>query len=120
MAQYSMHAMVVSLNIVDTPVGYTPPRGPSVAFTVTYNQREANQPSIFTYANLGNKWTFDWLAYVTDNPNNSSADVSYYVVGGGTENYIGFSGSISSSIPQYDSQAVLTRVSSRPIRYERH
>jgi hypothetical protein len=36
--------MVVSLNILDTPVWYTPPRGPAPRFTVTYSQREAHQP----------------------------------------------------------------------------
>jgi len=87
MAQYSMHAMVVSLSIMDTPVGYAPPRGPAVRFTVTYNQREANQPSIFTYSNLGNKWTFDWLTYITDDPANPLANANYYVAGGGTEPY---------------------------------
>src|SRR5262249_25059197 len=66
MARYAVHSMLVSLNIVDTPVGYAPPVGPGVLFTVTYNQRDAFQPAVFTYANLGPKWTFDWLSYVTD------------------------------------------------------
>src|SRR5207249_1388962 len=51
MAEYNFHAMVASLNITDTPVGYTPPLGPSIYFRVTYNQREAGQPSIFSYSN---------------------------------------------------------------------
>ena len=41
MAVANVHLMVVSLNITDTPVGYRPPVGPPVSFTVTYNQREA-------------------------------------------------------------------------------
>ena len=57
MAYYNIHSLLVSLNIVDTPVGYTPPRGPAVQFTLTYNQRDAGQPSIFSYSNLGPKWT---------------------------------------------------------------
>ena len=50
--------------------------GPAVRFRVRYNQREAFQPSTFTYANLGPKWTFDWLSYITDKPSSPSADVA--------------------------------------------
>lgn len=117
MAQYAMHAMLVSLNIFDTPVGYTPPRGPVVEFTVTYNQREANQPSVFTYSNLGNKWTFDWLAYVTDDPGNPTANANYFLSGGGTEPYSNFNSGTQSYAPQTDSRTVLTRTSTNS--YER-
>jgi len=72
MCQYNFHTLLVSLNIEDTPVGYAPPVGPSVRFTVTYNQREANQPANFTYANLGTKWTFNWLTYLEDDPSTQS------------------------------------------------
>jgi hypothetical protein len=48
MARYNFHAALASLNITDTPVGYTPPVGPAARFTVTYNQRESSQPAIFT------------------------------------------------------------------------
>ena len=47
MARYSVHSMLVSLNVVDTPLHYSPPRGTDIAFTVTYNQRESQQPAIF-------------------------------------------------------------------------
>ncbi len=40
MARYSVHSMLVSLNIEDRPLRYSPAFGPSVDFTVTYNQRE--------------------------------------------------------------------------------
>jgi Peptidase C39 family len=68
MAVPRVHLMLVSLNINDEPVGYAPPVGPAVRFTVRYNQRDAFQPSIFTYSNLGPKWTFDWLSYITEDP----------------------------------------------------
>jgi hypothetical protein len=70
-AGYSFHAMMVSLNITDTPVGYSPPRGPRADFLVTYNQRESFQPGNFAYSNLGPKRTFDWLSYVEDDPTDS-------------------------------------------------
>jgi len=91
MAQYNFHTMLVSLNIMDTPVGYAPPLGPDVHFEITYNQREANQPTIFSYSNFGQKWTFNWLSYISDNPSQLGGNVSYYVQGGGTEIYPGSS-----------------------------
>ena len=43
MATYNFHTQLVSLNIMDTPVGYTPPLGPDMHFTLTYNQRERTE-----------------------------------------------------------------------------
>jgi RHS repeat-associated protein len=117
MARYSAHAMLASLNIEDTPVGYTPPRGPAVNFTVTYNQRDDQQPQTFTYSNLGPKWTFNWLSYVTDNPNDLSGNVSVYVRGGGTERYSGFDVGSQSYLPDPQSHAVLVRTA--PAAYEK-
>ncbi|MGH2625489.1 MAG: cysteine peptidase family C39 domain-containing protein, partial [Anaerolineales bacterium] len=37
MVTYSFHTALASLILTDTPVGYTPPRGPEVAFQVVYN-----------------------------------------------------------------------------------
>jgi len=112
MASYSIHLMLVSLHIEDTPVSYHSPRGPATVFKVSYNQREANQPSTFTFSNLGPKWTFNWLSYVTDDPTNSAANAAVYVRGGGTENYTGFNSSTQSYVPDSQTMAVLVRTSS--------
>jgi len=119
MAVYNVHLMLVSLNITDIPVGYAPPRGPAVGFQVTYNQKESFQPSIFTYSNLGPKWTLDWLSYIKDDPSNPNATAYLYVRGGGEEVYTGFNSSTQSYAPQLESRAILVRTSSSPIRYER-
>jgi RHS repeat-associated protein len=111
MAASRVHLMNVSLNIVDTPVGYSPPVGFPVQFTVRYSQREAFQPANFTYSNFGPKWTCDWISYVTDNPSNTLADVTYYVMGGGTRTFTGFfTGAQTSTFEQYD-QTLLKRTS---------
>jgi RHS repeat-associated protein len=112
MATYSAHAMLASLNIVDTPLRYSPPRGPAINFTVTYNQRESQQPQTFSYSNLGSKWTFNWLSYVTDDPNNASANAAVYVPGGGAENYSEFDSGSQTYLPDPQSHAVLARTSS--------
>jgi RHS repeat-associated protein len=111
MARYSAHLMLASLNIEDTPFRYTPPRGPAINFTVTYNQKETQQPATFSYSNLGPQWTFNWLSYVTDDPNNSSANAAVYAPGGGTEVYSGFNSGSQSYLPDPQSHAVLVRTS---------
>jgi RHS repeat-associated protein len=75
--------MPVSLNLVDTPVGYRPQKGPSALVTLFYNQREDQQPANFSFSNVGPKWTFSWLAYVQDDPSNPGNGVSRYASGGG-------------------------------------
>jgi RHS repeat-associated protein len=85
MALYSVHSMLVSLNIEDRPLRYAPAVGPEVNFTVTYNQRESQQPATFAYSNLGPKWTFVWLSYVSDDPNSQLPLTSLYRSGGGAE-----------------------------------
>ena len=112
MAQYSMEALLVNLFIWDTPMGYTPPRGPDVHFQVEYNQREAFQPSTFTYSNLGQKWTFNWLSYITDDPNNLGGTVTCCLEGGGTETYTGYNATTKNYALQPETHDFLMLVSS--------
>jgi RHS repeat-associated protein len=116
MAVPRVHLMLVSLNINDEPIGYQPPVGPAVRFSVRYNQREAFQPSTFTYSNLGPKWTFDWLSYITDQPASPSADVAYYIMGGGTRRFTGFDPRTQAFQHQQVEQTRLVRTS--PSSYE--
>jgi RHS repeat-associated protein len=112
MATYAGKLLSVSLHLQDIPVGYRPPRGPAIEFTVDYNQREQNQPSIFTVSNFGSKWTFNWLSYVTDAPDNPSANATVYLPGGGQSIFTGFSVTNNISTPETRSRAVLSRTSS--------
>jgi RHS repeat-associated protein len=114
MAQYSVHSMLVSLNIQDTPLRYSPARGPAINFTVTYNQSESQQLPIFAYSNLGPKWTFNWLSYLIDDPATQLPTTSVYVPGGGVEIHRFESGTF---LPDPQSHAILVRVN--PDRYER-
>lgn len=116
MARYSVHSMLVSLNIVDTPLHYSPPRGIDVAFTVTYNQRESQQPPTFDYSNFGQKWTFNWLSYVTDDPNEQVPLTGVYMSGGGAELYA--FDSATQTFPN-DPQSHASLVKTGSARYER-
>jgi RHS repeat-associated protein len=116
LATYNIHLLLASLNIEDTPLFFTPPRGPAIGFTVTYNQREANQPANFSYFNFGQKWTCDWISYIKDNGTNTPADVEYYVSGGGTEIFTGFNTTNQAFDIQWRTQTILLRLS--PTSYE--
>ncbi|MBI4914111.1 MAG: hypothetical protein HY823_15390 [Acidobacteria bacterium] len=66
MAQYTGYLGSVSLSVTDTPVGYQPPRGPSVRFPVGYYQRDARYPQSPNFSNLGARWSFGWLCYLLE------------------------------------------------------
>jgi YD repeat-containing protein len=112
MAGYSFHAQLISLNITDTPVSYQPPKGPAMAFTATYNQKEAGLPSVFNFSNLGPNWTHNWLSFVIDDPADQSKNVAVFARGGGTETYLATNpGSGVVFLPNQKSQAQLVRIS---------
>ena len=90
MATYTIYALLVSLNITDTPLRYSPPVGPAVDFTIDYNADDLQ--GVQSYSNLGNNWTFTWLSYIdlSDDLSASPPDptvYSLYKPGGGGELY---------------------------------
>ena len=119
MAAYRLHALLCSVNIVDTPIGYSPAYGMSMNFTVTYNHREAQQQAIFTHGNFGYKWTHNWHAYVEDDPVSITNNVRIFVRGGGHEIARDFNQANGEYAPQQESRAIVRRVSTNPIKYER-
>jgi hypothetical protein len=107
----SVHLNTVNLHLQDHPLEYTPPFGPAVRFSVYYNQRDAAQPSIFTYSNVGSKWTSYWTSYIADNPLTPAADVNCYMMGGGIDKFTGFDPATQSFLPQQLDQTQLHRTS---------
>jgi RHS repeat-associated protein len=79
------HTMVVSLNLTDTPLGYAPQKGQPVFVQLSYNQREAMQPAIMGYSNVGPKWSISTLSFIQDNPAsaNNQFPVTHIPGGGG-------------------------------------
>ena len=117
MIRYSVHAKLVSLNLVDTPLKYMPARGPAVNFTVTYNERDNQQPTYFNYTNFGPKWTCNWLAYVVDDPTTQLPLTAVYMPGGGAEIYQ-FDFNTGAFVRDPQSHAFLIHVSEN--RYQRY
>jgi RHS repeat-associated protein len=119
MCGYTIGESTVSVTLSDTPVGYQPPIGPSVKTTLTYNAREDDQTAFPGWFNVSQKWTLNWLSYVTDEPNIPGADVSRYLPGGGTYYYSGYNSSSGQFTPQNNDASVLVLTSMDPIIYQR-
>ncbi len=112
MAVYSIYETLASLTVRDTPLFYQPAYGPKVEFTVSYSQRESNQPSTFAYSNLGPLWTFNWLSYITDEASYPGTNVSQYLPGGGTLTYVNYNSSTGTFDPLTETGAILKLTSS--------
>ena len=104
----SVELQVVGLQLHDAPLGYAPPIGPAVKFTMVYSHRDTQQPATFSYTNFGPKWTFSWLSYITDTVN-SNGQAVLYRRGGGTEPFTFQYTTGTTAYPGPFSQAILTR-----------
>src|SRR5262249_41071226 len=120
MCGYSFVEMTTSLRLTDTPVGYSPPKGPDAHVTVSYNQREAKQPANFGFFNLGPKWTLNWLSYIRDDPTCAGCNVARYVAGGGAINYGGYNPSTGSFTAETRDASVLVRATTGAATYHRN
>ena len=107
MPKYTFHPNKISLLIDDTPVGYTPPLGPAIAFRLSYDHREERHPQTIDYGSVGPMWSHNWLSYVTEGP------LSVMLRGQGMEWHLGMQF-------QFLTQAALVAVSTTDTpRYER-
>ena len=124
MPTYSIHSMLVSLNVQDTPLFYDPPRGPAMRFTVTYNQRENDRSANPSYTNFGPKWTFNWFSFIEDHPLDSpDREVRHFVRDGGWRTYSGYDSVTGDFETDDQTQARLVRdltVSAPAVRYIRY
>ncbi len=119
MCGYNIKESSVSLSLSDTPVGYSPPIGPSAKTTISYNQREDSQPANFDFYNVGQKWTLNWITYVTDDPTNPGGSVSRFLPGGGAYYYTGYNSSTGQFALESDDQSILVLTSESPVTYKR-
>jgi len=118
MCGYDILESSVSVTLSDQPVGYVPPLGPSPRVKLSYSQREDSQPANFTFFNVSQKWTLNWLSYVTDDPANAGANVTRYLPGGGSFAYSGYNSTTGRFNAEDTDGSILVRVSASPIKYE--
>jgi len=112
-------SMVNSLRLSDVPVGYASAVGPDVFTRITYNQREASQPSAFSYTNLGPKWSMNWISYIEDDPWSEGTSTRRIDGGGGSVVYDGYSISQGTYRREQRTGAQLVRLTVSPAVYER-
>ncbi len=110
MTRYAFGEVLNSLKLIDSPVGYTPPKGPAVPITLTYNQRDATQPANFSFFNVSPKWTLNWLAYIQDDPTNPGGNVTRVVGGGGSVTEGGYNPATGAFTMEENTGAVLAIV----------
>lgn len=111
--------LTVGVHLEDTPVGYSPPKGPDAHIKVVYNQREDSQPATFGWFNVSPKWTLTALAYIEDDPRSLGANVMRYAAGGGSVAYAGYVTATGAFTPETRDASVLVRTSASPLTYER-
>jgi len=114
MAVATVHLMLANLQVKDTPVGYIPPIGPPVTFTVRYNHRDYLQSPSLISSMLGPKWTHDWNGTISDNPNSPLSDVRYLAEGGGARTFTGFNTNTQTFAPQQYDHTLLQRIGANP------
>ena len=64
MAAYSAHLHMVSLNITDIPLAYTPPYGPEVAFELNYVERDISHLDTPLYGHMGPQWLYRFHSFL--------------------------------------------------------
>lgn len=117
LCSYNIAESTVSVTFSDTPVGYIPAVGPDVRTVISYDQREDSQPANFSFFNVGQKWTLNWLSYVVDDPNNPGANVARFMSGGGQFYYSGYDATSGRFTAQDDDGSVLERENQPDISY---
>jgi RHS repeat-associated protein len=117
MCGYNISELGVAVSLSDQPVGYTPAIGPSATFTISYNQREADQPAVFKYFNVSPNWTTNWLRFIQDDPANVGQSVMRYRADGSAWLYSGYNGGVFA--PEESDASVLVLQSTSPITYQR-
>ena len=109
MTTYSFNSTNASLMLKDTPVGYRPPIGPAIEFTVNYSSLEPSDQSFVT--NLGLGWSSQWLSYLHIAQNQASGTIVCFGPGGGELEFVGYNSSTGTFAPQLLSHDVLVKTS---------
>ena len=76
LASWDLHLLLLSQQITDTPIGYSPPVGPPVFVTFTYNQRQNYR------FGFRSEWVTGWEDSIVDEPRNPFANLYLSIEGG--------------------------------------
>ncbi len=116
---YNISELAVAVTLSDRPVGYNPAVGPSTKVTISYSQREANQPAVFGYFNVSPNWTMSWMRFIQDDPNNVGQSVMRYRDDGSAWMYSGYVSNTGAFAPEEGDASVTVLTSQSPVTYQR-
>lgn len=120
MMGYSINLLHTALTLTDTPVGYSPPVGPAVDFTIRFHELmeplNAMQPETLPLSST--QFVHNWLSYVVAPTASPDLDLRILSRSGSWRRYRNFNAASQSYDPEYNSGAVLRRVSLSPRIYE--
>ena len=77
------HAMLASLSLSDTPIGYQPAVGPGVFFQLSYSHLGKDVAASANYSNVGAQWSHNFLTFIEEGSTTIGQKVKRVVGGGG-------------------------------------
>ncbi|HEY1261674.1 MAG TPA: hypothetical protein VGF34_20685, partial [Stellaceae bacterium] len=120
MCGFGINEEKVGLTLADTPIGYAPPIGPPATVSFAYDMYDVSQPANFNYFNIGQKWTFDWLSFVRDDPGSPGANVNRYDRNNGfLYSQTGYNSGTGQFTAEEGDASVLVLKQANPVVYER-
>jgi RHS repeat-associated protein len=120
LAIYGYDPVTLAIKLSDSPMGYTPPRGPAIDIVVNYNEHDNAVSSSPWHGNFGPQWTSNWTSYVRENAFCNAWGQCYpythrvHVRGGGVEHY-----DADFPLPYSRTRARLQKISDSPVVFER-
>jgi RHS repeat-associated protein len=117
LATWNIGLLLINQIITDTPLGYTPPFGPPVYFTATYNSLDQGLPGGAAVSRLGHMWSYNWLSFITEENFNEFATLLIYAPGGGTLRFPSLNETNQSFYNEFYGRGTLFRVSSNRFEY---
>lgn len=80
----SFNMATINMYVHDTPLWYSPPIGPGVGITMSYNSQDAttqHQP-------FGNKWMFNYGSYAVEDTAANGGRITVFMPDGSKDNYV--------------------------------
>lgn len=119
MAVANAHSSAASISLMDVPLGYAAPKGPSPAILLSYAQYDAPPSSYFPAFNVSYGWTMSAISFLTDTVGVTGGPVKVRMAGGGTRNSTEYVTALGRYNPDLKDGRSTVKLSETPVVYER-
>lgn len=113
------HRSAASISLMDVPLGYAAPKGPSPAILLSYAQYDAPPSSYYPAFNVSYGWTMSAISFLTDTIVATGGVVIVRMPGGGTRRSTEYVPSLGRYNPDLKDGRSTVKVSDTPVVYER-